>query len=271
MNLLAWLKSVTARREKVLKDAPNGIKTSRIRKQELKCQKRSSQPVYPKQRRYKRYFVEETGIKAKMVFAEIVEILDISSGGACIITKKPIKPGDHIVLRITDENINRPLKCIVIWETEVEKEAKMGPSIFHKAGLQFKEIPSDTLIQLKDYMRKYGIPDEKKLDYEYQHSALRFRVYKNEKAVMSYLISYPVKKLSLGGMLVGTDHKFSMEQRYPMAIYLPKDSQPIKFHGRIASKIPKENDQLYDYDIGVEFLNLAETDKSRINKFLALL
>ena len=89
--------------------------------------------------------------------------------------------------------------------------------------------------------------------------------------MMSYPINYPVKKLSLGGMLVEADREFRIEQRYPMALYLPKDAQPIKFQGRVASKIPKKNNEMYNYDIGIEFLNLSGSDKSRLNKFLAFL
>jgi Tfp pilus assembly protein PilZ len=271
MNLIAWLKSIRTRREKVSKDAPKGEEAVQMRKQEPKSKRELSQPGYPQQRRYKRYVVEGMEIQAKMVFAEIVDIFDLSSGGACIITTKSVKPGDNIVLRVTDENINRPLKCTIIWEREAKEDTKESLGIFHRAGVQFKGVTPDTLVQLKDYMRESGVPDEKKLEDEYRPSALRFKVYKNEKAVMSYPISYPVKKLSLGGMLVETDREFNIEQRYPMAIYLPEDNQPIKFQGRIASKIPKKNDQIYNYDIGIEFLNLALTDKSRLNKFLALI
>jgi Tfp pilus assembly protein PilZ len=271
MSLITWLRSIRARREKVIQNAPKGGETVQMRREEPRQQKDPAQPNYPQKRRYKRHVVDGMEIQAKMVFAEIVDLFDLSSGGACIVTTKSVKPGDNIVLRITDENINRPLKCTIIWERDAEEDMKESPGIFHKAGVQFKGLTPDTLIQLKDYMRDSGIPDEKKLEDEYQPSALRFKVYKNDKAVMSYPISYPVKKLSLGGMLVETDREFSVEQRYPMAIYLPQDNQPIKFQGRIASKIPKKNDQTYIYDVGIEFLNLAATDKSKLNKFLALL
>jgi len=271
MSLFTWLKSIRARREKVFKDTPYEEEAVQMPKQEPKRQNESSQTGYPQKRRYKRYVVEGMEIQAKMVFAEIVDLFNVSRGGACIITTKSVKPGDNIVLRITDENINRPLKCTIIWERESEEDERDRLGIFHKAGLQFMGVTPDTLVQLKDYMRESAVPDEKKLEDEYSPSALRFKVYKNEKAVMSYPVSFPVKKLSLGGMLVETDREFNVEQRYPMAICFPKDSEPIKFQGRIASKIPKKSDQVYDYDVGIEFLNLAATDKSRLNKFLSLL
>lgn len=271
MKFFKWLKSIRARREKLLKDSPIIRETGPIRIQEPKHQNETSTQVYPQKRRYKRYVVEGMEIHAKMVFEEVVELFNVSIGGACIITTKTLKPGDNIILRFKDENINRPLKCMIIWENEAEDEAKESLAIFHKAGVQFKEITPDTLIKLKDYMREFGIPDEKEIGDEYKSSALRFKIYKNEKAVMNYPVSYPVKKISLGGMLVKTDRAFEIEQRYPMAIYFPKDNNPIKFQGRIASKIPIKDDQMHNYDIGIEILNLAENDKSMLNRFLYIL
>jgi Tfp pilus assembly protein PilZ len=264
------MKSIGSRKEEAPKDTSVRRENVQMRKQEPKRQHINKQQAYPNKRRFKRYAVEGIDIQAKMIFAEIVELFNVSTGGACIITTKTVKPGDNIVLRITDENINRPLKCTIIWETEAD-DTKEKIGIFHKAGLQFKGVMPETLIQLKDYMRESGIPDESKLEDTYKPSALRFKVHKNEKAVMSYPTSYPVKKISLGGMLVETDREFQVEQRYPMAIYLPKEKHPIRFQGRIASQVMFKNDQKHNYGIGIEFLNLAAHDKTRLNKFLALL
>ena len=271
MKLIEWLKSIRARREKAPEGAPVRRDPVQVPEQGSERHIEPPQHRYPQKRRYTRYVVEGMEIEAKMVCAEIVDLFDISSGGACIITTKSVKPGDNIVLRVTDENMNRPLKCTIIWESGDEEDTKESSVIFHKAGVQFKGVTPDTVVQLKDFMRESGVPDDRKLEDEYQPSALRFKVRKNEKAVMSYPISSRVKKLSLGGMLVETDRELKIEQRYPMALYLPKDSHPIKFQGRIASRIPKKNDQIYNYDIGIEFLNLAGSDKSKLNKFLALL
>jgi Tfp pilus assembly protein PilZ len=271
MKFLTWLKSIGSRREEVPKNSSIRRETVQMSKKEPKHQKEIKQQDYPHKRRFKRYVVEGMEIQAKMVCAEIVELFDVSTGGACIITTKTVKPGDNIVIRITDENINRPLKCTIIWEKEDDGDKKERLGIFHKAGVQFNRVTPETLIQLKDFMRESGVPDDKKLEDTYKPSALRFKVYQNEKAVMSFPTSYPVKKLSLGGMLVEADRAFQVEQRYPMAVYLPEDNHPIKFQGRIASQIPNKNNQKHNYDIGIEFLNLAAHDKSRLNKFLALL
>ena len=272
MKFLDWLKSIRARRESPLKDPAIRRETVPSHIQEPLHQK-TTKRHYPQKRRYTRYVVEGMDIQAKMVFAEMIELNNVSIGGACIITTKDLKPGDNIIIRIKDENINRPLKCTVIWENEADdkNKEKAGLVTFNKAGVKFEEVKPDTLIKLKDYMRESGIPNEEKLGEEYKPSALRFKVYKNEKAIMNYPMSYPVKKMSLGGMLVEADREFKIEQKYPMAIYLPQDSLPIKIQGRIASLIPIPDEKKNRYDIGIEFLNLSGKDKSKLNKLFSQL
>lgn len=273
MKFFDWLKSIRVRRQRDLNYPSGRRKTIPLRIHENAHQNTTTPQRYTQKRRYKRYIVEGMEIHTKMIFSEMIELSNISIGGACIITTKDLKPDDNLIIRIKDKNINEPLKCTVIWENEAgdKNKKKEGIVILNKAGVKFKEVKPDTLIKLKDYMRESGIPEEEKLREEYKSSALRFKVYKNEKAIMSYPVSYPVKKISLGGMLVEAGHKFKIEQRYPLAIYLPQGTLPIKIHGRIASLIPIPDEKKNRYDIGIEFLNLSGNDKSKLNRLFSQL
>jgi c-di-GMP-binding flagellar brake protein YcgR len=224
-------------------------------------------------RRYKRFSVEGMNIHTKVIFDEMIELSNISVSGACLITTKILRHGDNVLLRIPYEKIYSPLKCTVIWENVSESvtDTKENYATLYKAGIQFKEVSSNTLVQLKDFMRVSGIPDEKKLSDEYQPSALRFNIHMNKRALLIYPAIYPVKKLSLGGMLVETNCELEIEDKYPMALYIPKEDLPIKFQGRIASKIAIPDEKLNHFDIGIEFLNLAENHRSRLNKFISCL
>ena len=88
---------------------------------------------------------------------------------------------------------------------------------------------------------------------------------------MNYPVTYPVKKISLGGMLVEADSSFEIEQKYPMAVFLPNQADPVTFRGRIASRIPVKDEKSGHFDIGVEFHNLTESDKLRLNNFITSL
>jgi len=52
----------------------------------------------------------------------------------------------------------------------------------YRAGITFKNVSSDTLVKLKDFMRTFGIPDGEKVSDEYPPTALRFRIKATESA-----------------------------------------------------------------------------------------
>jgi hypothetical protein len=72
-------------------------------------------------------------------------------------------------------------------------------------------------------------------------------------------------------MLVETDRDLKIEQKFPMAVYLPGDVQPLRVKGRIASQMPATDGKLKRFNIGVEFLDLKDKDKSRLNTFFSRL
>jgi hypothetical protein len=204
-----------------------------------------------------------------MILSDEVDIANMSVGGACIVTKRTISPGEKVLINIADENIDQPLKCKVIWESEGSGDETENRSVYYQTGVQFQNVPSYTLIRLKDFMRESGVPDMKKLSDQYLPSSLRFKIYRNQKAFMKYPSTCPVKKISLGGMLIETSQEYAVEQRYPMAVYLSDKNPPIKCIGRIASQLPVSDKQTVRYDTGVEFSKLTDHDKSRLRTFIS--
>jgi hypothetical protein len=71
----------------------------------------------------------------------------------------------------------------------------------YRAGIQFKEVTPGTLIQLKDFMRIAGVPEEKPFVETDKPSALRYVVTREEGAILNYPTSYTVKKISLVGIV----------------------------------------------------------------------
>ena len=120
-------------------------------------------------------------------------------------------------------------------------------------------------------MRTFGIPDGEKVRDEYPPTALRFRIKTTERAVLYYHKTSPVKKISLGGMLMEEYNGIELEWRAPMALFLPNETEPLKFRGRVASCIEIPGKRSKHYDIGVEFLDMPEDDRLRLSEFLHLL
>ncbi len=93
------------------------------------------------------------------------------------------------------------------------------------------------------------------------------------KAVLKVSENYAVKKISLGGMLIESEVPLKIEEKIPMEMLLPGNTQ-IRFSGRIAScleipvaKGPEEG--VSRYDIGIEFLEIGEEDREKLRGFVA--
>ncbi len=230
-----------------------------------------SQRVYTGSRRYPRFSVEGMGVHSKMIFTESIKLFNMSIGGACILTKNIFDPGEKILIRLKNDRIYSPLKAVTVWRTPSDVVTdESGDSVkLYKAGIQFKDISSETLVLLKDFMRLSGVPEEKTYSEEYKPSALRYLIKENEEAILHYPENCEVKTISLSGMLVEIDRKLEIEHKYHMAIFIPKDESPIKFRGRIASRFPVL--ETNRYNTGIEFLDLSESNKARLKRFIAYL
>jgi hypothetical protein len=224
-------------------------------------------------RRYERFAVEDMALHAKTLLATEIELLDVSMTGACIVAQKSLKPGDQHLLRLYNKGATLTLQGVVVWMTlsGSVKNAREEAVPVYRAGVMFQNVSSDTLVRLKDFMRTFGIPDGEKVSDEYLPTALRFRIKTTERAVLYYHKTSPVKKISLGGMLMEGYNEIKLEWRAPMALFLPNENAPLKFRGRVASCIEITGRRSRHYDIGVEFLEMPEHDRFRLSDFLHLL
>ncbi len=225
-------------------------------------------PEYTVKRRYERFAVGDRDLTAKAALADIIELCNISTVGCCIVTTKTLKPGDNVLLKLPHEKVSSPLKCTIIWERAEDEAAAEGQTAnLRKAGLKFSDLDTGTLVRIKDFMRLVGIPSDQKLEDGLRPSPLRYSIFTHEKARMNYPTTFPVKKISLGGMLVETESDLDAGERYPMALYLPEGDRPVRFRGRVASKVPTAG----GFDIGVEFCDMSDDDRDRLASFIGTL
>lgn len=223
-----------------------------------------------RKRRHERFVVEDMALHAKTLFATEVELPDLSVTGACILARKSLKTGDQHLLMLHNKGRALTLQGVVVWVTlsGSVKNAREEAVAVYRAGVMFQNVSSDKLVRLKDFMRTFGIPDGEKLSAAYPPTALRFRIKASESSVLYYHKTSPVKKISLGGMLIEGHNGINIEWKAPMALFLPNENAPLKFHGRVASCIEIPGRRSKHYDIGVEFLDMSEDDRSRLSAFL---
>ncbi len=221
-------------------------------------------------RRFRRYAVDHMSMQAKALINTDVELSNISTTGACITTYERLQPGGRHLIELRAQKSPLLLRCKMIWRnpsvTVKDSYRTILPSF--KAGLVFKDLSSDKLVQLKDYIRLSGIPDVKRASSKYKASALRFNVQTLERAILYYPSQSTVKTISLGGMCIQTPHELMPEKRLVMSLLLPGESLSSKFQGRVTSINPAGDAGEQVFNTGIEFLNMKEQDKARLGKFI---
>ena len=229
-------------------------------------------PRYPQKRRYPRFLVEGMDIQSQMIFAESIQLSNISVGGACMVTRTPVQIGNNILIRINRERIRRPLLGTIRWKDpkrDTSDRDETGHAIY-RVGVQFKKLAPETLIQVKDFMRISGVPEETAHVDNDKQLSLRYAVIADEQAIMSYPTTFSVKRISMGGMLVVTNCRLKVERRYRMALFLPNQGGPLSFTGRIASQIPAPG-KVTSFDTGIEFCDLADKQRKLLKRFIVSL
>jgi len=226
-------------------------------------------------RRYKRFKVDVMEINGMMMFANEVEILDISIGGISLRADRRMNIGSEYSLKLRDKSSVIPLKGTVVWSvlSGTGKGLDGGTVPLYTAGMRFQDLSSEKIGELTRFIaghrhEQHGDDDMHCL------SGLRFNIRYNidakEKAVLSYPESYQVRKISLGGMLIESTREMEVEKRLPMELTLPRNV-PISFEGRVASCLPAKQEEPKLYAIGIEFVDIAESDRAMLAEFIATL
>ena len=227
---------------------------------------------FSQKRRYPRFLIKGMDIQSKIICADPIQLSNISTNGACIITRMPLNSGNNVLISINCNRIQHPLLGTVIWESPGGGVfSRDGMSLpLYRAGIQFKGVTPGTLVQLKDFMRIAGVPEEKPYVESDKQSALRYVITREEGAILNYPTTYIVKKISLSGMLVEANCKLEVERKYPMALFLPNENLTVKFNGRIVYQIQLPG-KGSSFDTGIEFYDLTENGKIRLKRFISSL
>jgi c-di-GMP-binding flagellar brake protein YcgR len=225
-------------------------------------------------RRYKRYTVDCIKIAGRMLFANSVDIIDISAGGISLKTDRRLNMDGEYVLKLEGEDGLISLKGTVVRSSLHEsRKADNGDLVpIYSVGMKFSNVSAEKTLELEKFIESYGeagIPPQGHWRSGMRFN-MRFTVSESGKASLVCPESYIVKKISLGGMLIETDNTMSVDDTLPMEIALP-DEKKISFLGRIASCIQINEAAPDQHEIGIEFLNMPAKNSEILNDFISML
>jgi c-di-GMP-binding flagellar brake protein YcgR len=225
-------------------------------------------------RQHNRYRTDVMEINGKMVLAKSVKILDISIGGVCFQTEKSLNVGCEYTLKMEGKGRVLTVKGFVVWAILSGSLADSDGNIIpiYKAGMKFIDVSDEKINEIVNFIEDHKKAVDKQVDL-YNPSGnrlfVRICIEDPEEAILNYHGSYKVKNISLGGMLIESEHLLEIESKLPMEMILNEESS-IKFLGRIINCLLVKDKDIEHYDIRVEFVEMSEKDKEILVKFINL-
>ncbi|HXX81673.1 MAG TPA: PilZ domain-containing protein [Thermodesulfovibrionales bacterium] len=221
-------------------------------------------------RKHRRFIIEGMDIHCKMLFSTEVRLLNISFGGAALSLSEKLNMGGEYTLKIESEESVVSVLGVVVWEkmTELKKNERGEMVPHYEVGIQFKDVFTYKGNELIEFIESNVV--EKK--FRVRLKGLRVNIVEPEKAtILGFHKDYAVKMISLGGMLLETDLKLEVDNKFHMGLVFPEDKEEVQFLGRvaycseIAGKTPRR------YDAGIEFVEMEEAGKKKLREFIDLL
>ena len=218
-------------------------------------------------RRHKRFRLDLMEINGKMILADRVEIIDISIGGVALKTDRRLNVGKEYLLKLGDKGKSIDVKGIIVRceLSKIEERCNGEKVSIYTAGMMFKDVSPDTIA---DFLN--SIEQDKKEAMPVmadRRFAVRFYITTPWEKTLCFPAQFKVKEISLSGMLIQTDQALGIESMIPMGLSLKADS-PVNFIGRVASCRVTEDTGQAQYEIGVEFKDLTDTDRTSLKTFI---
>jgi hypothetical protein len=214
-------------------------------------------------RRHPRYIVED--IQGNVLFTSDIEILNISMNGAAIETARRLEVNREYSFRITYKDVSLNIKGSVVWAlltSRSKKDAQSSVPVY-RAGIKFTDVLSEKAEALLKF-----IEENKGSKAGTRLGGIRFKIANAKNVTFDLSREYSVKKISLSGMLVATEYPLSLDGQYDIELFLGGGALTIR---RRVADCQKSDAHLLQYEIGIEFVRLTDSDRELLQRFLGTL
>jgi Tfp pilus assembly protein PilZ len=224
------------------------------------------------ERKNKRYKLNSMEIKSRMLLAKYVKILNMSIGGVAVQTDKRMTVGSQYTLKIESKGQILNVKGVVVWSVLGESVKDAGDNIIpiYTAGMKFMDTSPEKTGEIVNFIEAHRRDVDKEIDL-YSPSGLRLHVRIHiedpEKAILDFQEGYRVRNLSLGGMLMESEHLFETVSKLPMEITL-SEKETISVSGRVVSCTSMKGDVMEHFHVGIEFQDMSAKDRKKLKAFL---
>lgn len=207
-----------------------------------------------------------------MVLARYLKILNMSIGGVALQTDKRMTVGSQYTLKIESKGKILNVKGVVVWSVLGESIRDTRDNIIpiYTAGMKFTDTSPEKTGEIVNFIEAHKRDIDKEIDL-HSPSGLRLHVRVHiedpERAVLDFHGGHQVRNLSLGGMLIESEHSLEIGSKLPLEITL-SGNETIKVSGRVVSCISMKNSDPECYHVGIEFSDMPAKDRKILKAFL---
>ncbi len=209
-------------------------------------------------RRYKRYTVD--GLSGQLTYAINARVLNMSMEGMAVETNRLLNVDKKYIIRLGNGMDTVELEGTIVWSNLIKTEHQSTGDVVpvFKSGIKFEGLLTEKAEKLLRFIDKNRV-----LKLEHRLHG-RFRI-DSQPAQIGYPHDYTIKKLSLSGMLIETDTTFDPGITLEFSLTLDNEVKIIT-RGRVVNT--RRDEESGRYSIGVEFINLSDSNREILSEYL---
>ncbi len=220
-----------------------------------------------KMRRHQRFRLDLIDLSSKISSIGKVEIIDISLGGVALKADRKLNIGKECLMMLGYERKYINVQGIVVRSelSGIEERTDGEKVTIYSAGILFKDESADKVKDLLDSIennKKTPVPERP----EWFYRDIQFSITTPNEEVLKLPAQFGVKDISQSGVIIQTDHQLKIDSMVLMELSV-NACDSVSFMGKIVScRMTQDTVRAY-YDVGVEFSELTDWDRSLLINF----
>jgi len=217
-------------------------------------------------RRHKRFKLDLVELDGNYFLIDIVEVLDISFSGVSLKVDRGLTIGKEYLMTLVEKGNRLEVKCTVVRSASGSEKRANGESVpRYTASMKFKDGQMHKIADFIDSLEQFKKEERPAMAERRRHVRFHFTI--PLETLLSHAAQFKVKKISLSGMLIQSEHALEINSMIPMGLSLQADD-PVNFIGRVAScHMTKDKGQV-PYEIGVAFSDITDTGRMLLETFV---
>jgi hypothetical protein len=221
--------------------------------------------LFPMKRRnkrfYKRFDTGELDVRCLMLVGEEVMLLKLLPEGALIVSERALESESDYTLQMEREGMTVSVTGRPLSEKTLPPAGEGGEPA-HLVAFRFSPALAKGDEDLLGFLDAHSGASTRT-----RRPDLSVRLLGTAEAARAFE-SYPVKKISFGGLQVEADRKLPLDSTVRLRLFLPEQRRPVAFNGRVASVLPVTGTLPARYAVGIEYLEMDGKDLLMLKDFI---